>query len=123
MSGISNTLSSTAANEEEDWSQLNAWDRCCRKKAKIEKERDAEELAELVNQAGPGQQLADEVKAAEGGATQQGAGGTIGTAANEEDDWSHLTPSERYSKKNAKIWQEYRDEECAELAAERGAGS
>ncbi|KZP12982.1 hypothetical protein FIBSPDRAFT_1049697 [Athelia psychrophila] len=137
MSGISDTSIDTAANEQEDWSKLDAWDRRCRKKAKIEKERDTEELADLVKQMK--QQLADEVKAAEGGATQQGAGGTsdvsiteqngtsgvsktsIGTPAIKKDDWSHLTPSERYEKKLGRIDREYWDENRAEEAAKHAA--
>ncbi|KZP12984.1 hypothetical protein FIBSPDRAFT_835643 [Athelia psychrophila] len=140
ISGISNTtLIGTAANEDEDWSQLTPWEKYMRKLAKFEKERDAEERAELVKQAR--QQLADEA-AAEGGTTQQGAGGTsdvsddtssisitepngvssvsnisMGTAAIKKDDWSHLTPSERYEKKAAKARGEIQDDRDAKRAA------
>ncbi|KZP12990.1 hypothetical protein FIBSPDRAFT_147011 [Athelia psychrophila] len=140
MSGISTTPISTAANEQEDWSQLNAWDRYCMKEKKFLKEKDAEELAELVKQMK--QQLADEAKAAEGAATQQGAGDTssvpagpsavsitepngsgvsntsMGTPAIKKDGWSHLTPKARMDKKTKNAYSEFQVEERAELAAE-----
>ncbi|KZP12987.1 hypothetical protein FIBSPDRAFT_1049701 [Athelia psychrophila] len=140
ISTISKTPIATAANEDEDWSQLTPMGRYWRKEQKFAKERDTEERAVLVKQAR--QQLTDEARAAEGGATQQVPGGTsdvsdgassasitkpdgmsgvlstsMGTAAIKKDDWSHLTPSERYEKKVAKAWDEIQDDKDAERAA------
>ncbi|KZP04901.1 hypothetical protein FIBSPDRAFT_380777 [Athelia psychrophila] len=89
------------------------------------------------------ERLADEAKDDDGGATQQGPGGTsdvpdgtsnvsitepngmsgvsntsMGTVANEKDDWSHLTALERYTKKVEKFVKEKEDDERAELVKE-----
>lgn len=137
MGDISDKLIGTASNEAEDWSHLPPLYRYRLKKAKIEKERDAEEHAELLKQ--DGQQLAAEAKAAEGGKTMQGGGGTsgvsitvpdtmscvsntsMGTSANEPDEWSHLTLSERYREKLEKIAKKYSDEVHAEYGAKKRA--
>ncbi|KZP03804.1 hypothetical protein FIBSPDRAFT_1055082 [Athelia psychrophila] len=133
------------ANEEEDWSRLTPDLRYYKKLVKAQKEKANEERAESVKRMK--QQLADEAKTAEEGATQQDAGGTsdvlvdgtsssisimepngmsgisntsMGTAANK--DWSHLTPSQRYWQKLAKFGKEMLDENAAEQA-ERDARS
>lgn len=136
MNGISNTSTGAAANKEEDWSHLDPLTRYCKKAAKIKQERDEEERAELVKQMK--QQLADEAKAAGGGVSgdtsdiSDGASGvslelnsmsgvsntSMGTTTSDRDDWSHLTPSERYYEKMTKINSERLDEEHAAKSAQ-----
>lgn len=137
QSGIPEISISAGANQEQDWSQFKAWNRYCRKTAKIKQERDAEELAALVGLKK--QQLTDKAKAVQGDAIQQGAGNTSnvstpepngmsgvsntsigGTAANKNVKWGHLTEA-RMIKKLAKAWKEWQAEDYAELTTERAA--